>query len=244
MEYVPVPQISLPRPRTTSPTARNSSAFSLCVSVGDSPVEPATTIASLPVSRRCEARRCAPSRSSAWSSSRNGVTIAVISDPNLPVMRPPSPPKPWTHDGPMLAPDAAHLHQDRRRRLHGPPLRRTDLQGRPGDRGLRHHRRGRRRPRARPGPARRPRPAGRPLVLQRELFVVGADLAANPKKRKKLEKRRVPRDRRHGAPARAADRRPGGPAARSRRSSSCRARTRRARRWTWPAASSAARSAG
>ena len=83
-----MPQISLPRPRTTSPTARNSSAFSLYVSVGDSPVDPATTIASLPVSRRCDARSCAPSRSTAWSSSRNGVTIAVISDPNLPVMRP------------------------------------------------------------------------------------------------------------------------------------------------------------
>ena len=36
------------------------------------------------------------------------------------------------------------------------------------------------------------------LVLQRELFVVGADLAANPAKRKKLDGGRLARDRGHG----------------------------------------------
>ena len=70
--------------------------------------------------------------------------------------------------------------------------RRPHPQGRPADRGLRHGRRGRRR--ARPGPRRarheepvrrRSTPASRRLAelilrFQRELFVVGAELATNP----------------------------------------------------------------
>ena len=46
---------------------------------------------------------------------------------------------------PMLAAHAPHLHQDRRRRHHRPAVRGTGAEGRPGHRGLRHHRRGGRR---------------------------------------------------------------------------------------------------
>jgi hypothetical protein len=84
--YVPVPATTLPRPFATSTTARNRSSFSRCVSVGDSPVEPATTIDSVPWSNRCAASVCAPSRSSEPSPA-NGVAIAVSTAPNLPAMR-------------------------------------------------------------------------------------------------------------------------------------------------------------
>src|SRR6185503_7358307 len=86
VEYVPVPQISLPLPRIASPTARNRSIFSLCDRVGDSPVDPTTKIESEPLSVSQDASSCAPSRSTPWSG-RNGVTIAVTTDPNLPAMR-------------------------------------------------------------------------------------------------------------------------------------------------------------
>src|SRR5687768_5293362 len=110
--------MSLPLPRIASPTARNSSAFSLWESVGDSPVEPTTKIESEPLSVSQEASSWAPSRSTPWSG-RNGVTIAVTTDPYLPATRsllsllgiePPV----SRQRRPMLAPHAAHLHEDRR----------------------------------------------------------------------------------------------------------------------------------
>ena len=52
---------------------------------GDSPVEPATTIESVPWSNRWAASACAPSRSSEPSRAK-GVAIAVSTAPNLPVM--------------------------------------------------------------------------------------------------------------------------------------------------------------
>ena len=88
MLYVPVPHRTLPLPLAASMTAPNSSSFSLWVSVGDSPVEPATTRVSEPWSKRYSASVRAPSRSSEWSS-RNGVTMAVTTAPNLPAMLPP-----------------------------------------------------------------------------------------------------------------------------------------------------------
>ena len=77
------------------------------------------------------------------------------------------------------------------------------------------------------------------LVLQRELFVVGADLAANPAKRKKLDEgvSLVTEDMVRRLERRIDDLVDPG---RCRRCSSSRARTRRARRSIWPAAWSVA----
>ena len=89
-------------------------------------------------------------------------------------------------------------HRPRRRRHDRPAVRRRPRpQGRPADRGVRHGRRGRRGPRPRPrgavgdGPGRHPgapelrRLATLVLRIQRELFVVGAELATNPEARSK-----------------------------------------------------------
>ena len=162
-----MPQISFPRPWVTSPTARKSSAFSLgeggrlAGRAGDhdrvgSGVEQVRgqTLRAVHVQRvvlfaeRGHHRRDERTEPAGHASSF--ATEAV--DP----------------DGPMLAPDAAHLHQDRRRRHHGPPVRGPDLQGRPGHRGLRHDRRGGRRPRARALALRRTRSsAGHPDAAAR-----------------------------------------------------------------------------
>jgi hypothetical protein len=69
-------------PVAASTTARIRRSFSASVVVGDSPVVPFNTSASLPCSStRCWASRAAPSRSSD-PSAVNGVTMAVISRPN------------------------------------------------------------------------------------------------------------------------------------------------------------------
>src|SRR5688500_6614 len=99
--------MSLPLPRIASPTARNSSAFSLWDSVGDSPVEPTTKIESEPLSVSHDASSWAPSRSTAWSD-RNGVTIAVTTDPTLPPTRRLLP----IHGGPRDPLDQQGVHRD------------------------------------------------------------------------------------------------------------------------------------
>ena len=84
----------------------------------------------------------------AMVASRNGVTIAVTTEPNLPacpvIGASPSPGRRLGGGSaaPMLAAHAAHLHEDRRRRHDGPALRGSCPQGRPGHRGVRHDRRG------------------------------------------------------------------------------------------------------
>src|ERR1700677_3418588 len=65
---------------TASTTARKRSIRSASVRTDPSPVDPATTRASLPEAARCPATRAAPSRSSAPSTS-TGVTMAVITAP-------------------------------------------------------------------------------------------------------------------------------------------------------------------
>ncbi len=188
-----MPQISLPRPRIASPTARNSSAFSFALRVGDSPVEPATTTASVPLSTSQDASCCAPSRSTAWSSSRNGVTMAVTTDPNLPACpvigalssrrAPPGGRRRCAYaSGPCRA-------STRRPATTAPPAcstagvcRRTTSSPRPTARPTRRWRCSGSRGRSR----RRRRWPRTMLALQRELFVVGADLAANPDERAKL----------------------------------------------------------
>ena len=78
VEFVPQPATTPVPSGTASLTRRKSSNFSSWVRVGDSPVVPATTIASVPVAARCRARTPTPSRSRD-KSDLNGVAIAVRS---------------------------------------------------------------------------------------------------------------------------------------------------------------------
>ena len=143
----------------------------------------------------------------------------------------------------MLAADAPHLHQDRRRRHDRPALRGPRLEGRPGHRGLRDDRRAV----AALGLARALEAdatmAADLLTLQRELFVVGADLATNPKERRSSSPRVSLVTERHGGAAGAPDRRAGREASPAERLHRARARTRRAPRSTSRAAPSVAPSA-
>ena len=70
------------------------------------------------------------------------------------------------------------------------------------------------------------------LALQRELFVVGADLATNPEERDTLDPERLAGHRRHGRRARVCGSTTWSPNVHSPRCSSSPARTRRARRST------------
>ncbi|CAO5228842.1 hypothetical protein FAGKG844_120013 [Frankia sp. AgKG'84/4] len=81
VELVPTPATTLARPATASTTIRTSRDFSASVVVGDSPVVPLTTSASLPASTRWAASQAAPASSRA-PSGWNGVIIAVIMRPN------------------------------------------------------------------------------------------------------------------------------------------------------------------
>ena len=60
---LPAPPMTWARFPTASTTTRTSSTFSASVVVGDSPVVPLTTSPSCPLSTRCAASCCAPSRS-------------------------------------------------------------------------------------------------------------------------------------------------------------------------------------
>src|SRR5687768_1732507 len=86
---------------TASATALHRSSFSSSVRVEPSPVVPATTRPSLPWSASQRASWAATSRSSAPSPS-NGVTIAVMTAPNLAM----APSVPASAHGPDLATDA------------------------------------------------------------------------------------------------------------------------------------------
>src|SRR5215213_8206226 len=77
-------------PPATSTTAAHRRDFSSAVRVGDSPVVPATTRVSVPLSSRWRARRWAPS-TSRLPSGLNGVAMAVSTRPKRPGMAgPPS----------------------------------------------------------------------------------------------------------------------------------------------------------
>ena len=80
---LPFRRSPFPAFRTTPLTSRNSRSFSECVSVGDSPVVPATTIPSEPCASNCSTRRPAPA-SSTLPCASNGVTIAVKTCPKSP----------------------------------------------------------------------------------------------------------------------------------------------------------------
>ena len=82
VEYVPVPATTVAASPTASIAARIRSRRSLSVSVGLSPVVPATTIPSEPLSTRWRASRWNASKSTA-PSSPNGVTIAVSTLPSM-----------------------------------------------------------------------------------------------------------------------------------------------------------------
>src|SRR5579862_8781177 len=75
--------MTVARSPTDSSAARNRSRRSRSVSVGLSPVVPATTIPSEPLSTRCTASRWNASKSTA-PSVPNGVTIAVRTLPSTP----------------------------------------------------------------------------------------------------------------------------------------------------------------
>src|SRR5437660_9235701 len=181
---VPVLQTTFPRPFAASTTARNRSSFSLCESAGPSPVVPATTNASDPWSRRYFASSCAPSRSRR-KSSLNGVTIAVITSPNLPAMVPPSLIASG-HRYPSPVPRIYTKTGDDGTTglLYGGRISKADLTAEAYgsvDEAV-----------AAIGLARALGAADVPLAeellrLQRELFVVGADLATNPEERHRLQ---------------------------------------------------------
>src|SRR5436189_669639 len=82
VSYVPVPAITVARPPTSSTATRKRSSFSASLSVGDSPVVPQTTSPSEPFSTRNVASSRNRSKSTA-PSTRNGVTIAVITEPSM-----------------------------------------------------------------------------------------------------------------------------------------------------------------
>ena len=82
MSYVPVPAITVARPPTSSTATRKRSSFSASLSVGDSPVVPQTTSPSEPFSTRYVASSRNRSKSTA-PSARNGVTIAVMTEPSM-----------------------------------------------------------------------------------------------------------------------------------------------------------------
>src|SRR3954470_6361550 len=81
VEYVPVPATTVPRSATVSTATRKSSSRSSSESVGLSPVVPATTKPSEPLSSRWFARSRNHSKSIV-PSSLNGVTIAVRTSPS------------------------------------------------------------------------------------------------------------------------------------------------------------------
>src|SRR4051794_3401211 len=82
VEFVPVPAITVPVPPAASTAARSRSPRSSSVSVGLSPVVPATTMPSEPWSSRWRASDWNPSKS-IDESLRNGVTIAVSTRPSI-----------------------------------------------------------------------------------------------------------------------------------------------------------------
>ncbi|EFC81919.1 hypothetical protein FrEUN1fDRAFT_4934, partial [Parafrankia sp. EUN1f] len=81
MSFVPTPAMIRARPPTASRTTRSNVSFSASDVVGDSPVVPFMTNASLPASTRCSASAAAPGTSRP-PSEVNGVIIAVIIRPN------------------------------------------------------------------------------------------------------------------------------------------------------------------
>src|SRR5918995_4842676 len=87
VEYVPVPATTEARSPTVSTAAAKSCRRSSSLKVGDSPVVPATTSPSEPLSTRCAQRRLKASRLTV-PSPLNGVTIAVRTWPSTgPILR-------------------------------------------------------------------------------------------------------------------------------------------------------------
>jgi hypothetical protein len=80
VSFVPTPAITFARSPTAASTDLTSCTFSASDVVGDSPVVPLITRASLPWSTRWVASFCAAARSRA-PSGRNGVIIAVVNRP-------------------------------------------------------------------------------------------------------------------------------------------------------------------
>ncbi len=77
MSLEPVPTITIPSSPTASVTAASTSHISSPCRVGDSPVVPATSTQSVPVSTRWRANAWVPSRSSDPSGAK-GVAMAVV----------------------------------------------------------------------------------------------------------------------------------------------------------------------